>query len=444
MKPTRLTLALLLALLLAAVLIESLPLLDIQRPELLLQGWQLALGVLLLLTLADLLLALRQPLPQVSRELPSSLSLGRQSQVQLTLQRNGSWPRWLEVFDHVPEVLDFRRLPHRIRPQASAREISLSYPIVPRRRGHCGYQHCELTLPGPLGLWQLRKLLPLEGSSRIYPDFTQLHGTELASVEHWLGRLGIRQVQRRGDSLEFMQLREFRHGDSLRHVDWKATARLRTPITREYCEERDQQLILLIDGGRHMQGRDGKLSHFDHALNASLLLAHVALRQGDAVGVLSFATDRPCFMPPRKGPAQLNALLNALHDLQPGPLPGDFLGAASELLTRQKRRALVIMISNLHDDDDDQLPIATARLIRHHRLLIASLQETGIDERSVQPVQSYADALDYCGALDYRLTRQQLHQRLRAQGIPLLDTAPASLGPELINRYLQWKAAGSL
>lgn len=444
MKPTRLTLALLLALLLLALLQESLPLLGIALPSLVRPLWGTLLAALLLLTLADALWLARLPSPRLRREIPASLALGRETRVSLQLEPRGHWPHWIELFDHVPDALEFSGLPRRLIPEPDSRSIRLDYHITPRRRGPCQFQHCELSQPGPLGLWQNRRLLPLVDDCRVYPDFAQLHGSGLASIEHWLGQLGVRQRQRRGDSLEFLQLRDFRIGDSIRHIDWKATARMRHPITREYCEERDQQILLLIDGGRHMQGRDGELSHFDHALNAALLLAHVALRQGDAVGVLAFAASRPCCVPPRKGAAQLNQLLDALYDLEPGPLPGDYLTAASELLSRQQRRALVILIGNLRDEDDQQLPLATARISRRHRLLIASLQETLLDTQRQQAIASYADALDYCGAVDYQLARHNLHQKLRSQGIPLLDTPPGQLGPQLINRYLQWKAAGSL
>ncbi|MGC3218296.1 DUF58 domain-containing protein, partial [Pseudomonas aeruginosa] len=91
---------------------------------------------------------------------------------------------------------------------------------------------------------------------------------------------------------------------------------IRTPIAREYQDERDQQIHVLLDCGRRMRSQDGDLSHCDHALNASLLLAYVALRQGDAVGAKTFAGDDRRHLPPGKGSAQLFALLNTFYELQ--------------------------------------------------------------------------------------------------------------------------------
>ena len=110
----------------------------------------------------------------------------------------------------------------------------------------------------------------------------------------------------------------------------------------------------------------------------------------------------------------------------------------------QPRRALVVLLSNLRDEDDQQLPLAAAQIARRHRLLIASLREEVLDRQRRQPVENYHDALSYCGTVDYAAARTRLHERFAAQGLPVLDVRPAELGPELVNRYLQWKAAGTL
>ncbi|WP_455230339.1 DUF58 domain-containing protein [Geopseudomonas aromaticivorans] len=442
MKPSPRLLALSAALLLAAILLGALPLLGLALPAWSHGLWWGALLAVGALALLDALWLRRLPSPQLERQLPGHLALDRGSEVLLRIAPGAQPPRWLEVFDHVPAELEFHDLPQRVA-LAAGQGVELRYRIRPRVRGDSLFTRCEIGLPSRLGLWQARRHLELPGRSRIYPDFARLHGARLMAVDSWLGRIGIRQQPRRGSGQEFHQLREFRSGDSLRQIDWKATARKHQPIAREYQDERDQQIIFLLDSSRRMRSQDSDLSHFDHALNACLLLAHVALRQGDAVGLLSFAGETPRYLPPAKGQQQLNALLNTVYDLQPGQLPGDYQSAASELLARQPRRALVVLLSNLRDEDDQQLPAAAARIAQRHRLLIASLREEVLDRQRQQPVQSYADALNYCGTVDYAGARGALHERLAAQGLPVLDVRPGELGPELVSRYLQWKAAGT-
>ena len=443
MKPTPRLLGLTAALLLAAVLLGALPLLGLALPEWSARLWQVALFTLALLGVLDALWLRRLPSPGVERVLPGHLALDRWSEVVLRVSPGALPLPWLEVFDHVPAELEFQDLPRRIA-LPDAQGVELRYRVRPRQRGDSRFERCEIGLPSRLGLWQARRYLELPGVTRVYPDFARLHGAQLMAVDSWLGRLGVRQRPRRGSGLEFHQLRDFRQGDSLRLIDWKATARKHQPIAREYQDERDQQIIFLLDSGRRMRSQDGDLSHFDHALNACLLLAHVALRQGDAVGLLAFAGEETSrYLPPAKGQQQLNALLNRVYDLQPGRLPGDYQAAAGELLARQSRRALVVLLSNLRDEDDQQLPLAAAQIARRHRLLIASLREEVLDRQRLQPVDNYQQALAYCGTIDYAEARAALHERLAAQGLPVLDVRPGELGPQLVSRYLQWKAAGA-
>ncbi|KAA5679240.1 DUF58 domain-containing protein [Pseudomonas aeruginosa] len=443
MKPSRALLALFAALLLLAIGLGSLSALGQRLPAQLHTFWWAALAALLLLGLLDALWARRQAVPKLSRQLSGNLPLGRWSEVRLHLQHTYRRPVRLTLFDHLPAGMDFEYLPQEVelRPGEST---EVGYRVRPLNRGHFVFPRCELELPSPLRLWRQRRYLEARGETRVYPDFARLYGAELMAVDHWLNQIGVRGGQRRGLGLEFHQLREFRDGDTLRQIDWKATARKRTPIAREYQDERDQQILFLLDCGRRMRSQDGDLSHFDHALNASLLLAYVALRQGDAVGAMTFAGDDRRHLPPGKGSAQLGALLNTVYDLQTSQRPADFPEAVQAVLSRQRRRALVILVTNLRDEDDEELLGAVKRLSRQHRVLVASLREEVLDTLRQEPVARYEQALAYTGTIDYLNARNGLHEKLAAHGVPVLDARPSELGPELISRYLGWKRAGVL
>ena len=443
MKPSRALLALFAALLLLAIGLGSLSALGQRLPAQLHTFWWAALAALLLLGLLDALWARRQPVPKLSRQLSGNLPLGRWSEVRLHLQHTYRRPVRLTLFDHLPAGMDFEYLPQEVelRPGEST---EVGYRVRPLNRGHFVFPRCELELPSPLRLWRQRRYLEARGETRVYPDFARLYGAELMAVDHWLNRIGVRSGQRRGLGLDFHQLREFRDGDTLRQIDWKATARKRMPIAREYQDERDQQIIFLLDCGRRMRSQDDELAHFDHALNACLLLSYVALRQGDAVGLATFASEHDRHVAPAKGHAQLSVLLNAVYDLASSQRPADYAAAVSQLLARQRRRALVVLVSNLRDEDDEELLGALKRLGRQHRVLVASLREEVLDRLRQTPVRGYYDALAYCGTLNYLNARGGLHDRLAANGLPILDARPGELGPELVGRYLAWKKAGVL
>jgi uncharacterized protein (DUF58 family) len=443
MKPTRLLLTWLGVLLGLSILLGALTALQLKLPDTLHSvTWGLLLA-LLLLALLDAIRLRRRPSPRVRRQMPGSLALGRWGEVRVTLEHDYPQPLVIQVFDHVPDGLSVESLPQSIELRPGEHS-ELGYRLRPLRRGHFSFIRCEVHLPSPLGLWSARRYLDVSDATRVYPDFARLYGAQLLAVDNWLSQLGVRQRQRRGLGLEFHQLREFREGDSLRQIDWKATARQRTPIAREYQDGRDQQIVFMLDCGRRMRSQDAELSHFDHALNACLLLSYVALRQGDAVGLCTFACDQPRYLAPVKGSGQLNLLLNAVYDLDTTRRTADYQAAASQLLARQKRRALVIVVTNLRDEDDEELLTAVKRIGRQHRVLVASLREEVLDQLRQSQVQTLPEALAYCGTVDYLNARDELHERLGAHGLSVLDTPPVQLGAALVTRYLGWKKAGVL
>lgn len=406
----------------------------------LLYGAFLALAGLALIDLSKLI---RRPSPGLRRDLPGSMALGRWSDIRLDVTHDFPVDVTIRVIDHPPSGMETENLPQSVR-LMPGRSAHLSYRVRPVQRGPFTFEHCEVHVSSPLRLWTARRYLPLVDRTRVYPDFARVYGGQLLAMDNWLGQMGVRQHQRRGLGLEFNQLREFREGDSLRQIDWKATARQRTPIAREYQDERDQQIVFLLDCGRRMRSQDGDLSHFDHALNACLLLSYIALRQGDAVGLSTFAADQERYLSPVKGQSQLHPLLNMVYDLESTRRPADYALAVRQLLARQKKRALVVLVTNLRDEEDEELLGAVKQLSRQHRVLIANLREQMLDGVRQSPVRNYDQALTYCGTVDVLNARAQLHDRLIAQGVPVLDSDPAGLGPKLVTRYLSWKKAGTL
>ena len=442
MKPSRLLLIWLALLLVVSIVLGALQALGSDLPSSLISiNWGLLLA-LLALAVIDAVCLRRLPSPRIKRQMPGSLALGRWAEVTLEVTHEFAEPLAIGLFDHVPDGLAFEHLPMLVELQPG--HVShISYRLRPLKRGHFCFGQCEVDLPSPLGLWSGKRLLSVRDETRVYPDFARLYGGELRAVDNWLSQLGIRQRQRRGQGQEFHQLREFREGDSLRQIDWKATARQRTPIAREYEDERDQQIIFLLDCGRQMRSQDGELSHFDHALNACLLLSYVALRQGDAVGMSTFAGDKPRHVAPVKGSGQLNVLLNAVYDLESTQRPADYQAAANQLLARQKRRALVVLVTNLRDEDE-QLLAAVECLSAQHRVLVASLREQALDTLRQTSVQTLPEALAYCGTIDFLNERSQLHERLTAHGVAVMDVRPAELGAELVTRYMSWKKTAAI
>jgi uncharacterized protein (DUF58 family) len=298
-------------------------------------------------------------------------------------------------------------------------------------------------LDSPLHLWHKQQTLGAPAPIRVYPDFARIaHYTWLAT-DNRLSQIGVLQRRRRGQGLEFHQLRDYRQDDSPRDIDWSATARARRLIAREYQDERDQQILLVLDCGQRMRARDGAMSHFDHALNALLLLAYVALRQGDAVGVSTFAHDHPRFLPPRKSISTVSRLMHGLFDLQPSLRTPDYLGAATALGRHLTKRALIVVATTIRDEDGSALQEAVRMLRRKHAVIVANLREDALIRAKERPISSLDDALAYAAATDYLERRRRTIAALRRTGVHVVDVAPSGLARHLVNHYWDMKRAGA-
>lgn len=408
--------------------------------------WMLAAAALGLAALADLAAGLRLRAPDVTRLLPATLALGVPLEVRLRVRNASRAALAAEVYDHHPPSFESRGLPRRLA-LAPGEWAELAYEARPLSRGEFSFRAAELRVFSPLGLWQLTHRAGEASGVRVYPNFRALARYTLLATDNRLSQIGVLQVRRRGEGMEFHQLREYRQGDSPRALDWKATARSGRLISREYEEEKDQRVLLVVDCGRRMGTKDDgphdPLSHFDHTLNAALLLAHVALRQGDAVGMLTMGgVSRYC--EPRKSLAALHALLNHAYDLEPTLAMPDYELAATQVMLRMRRRALVVVLTNLRDEDESALLPALKLLRSRHLVVLASLREAIVSRALTARVDSFERAVTHAAAADYLEARSRAFRRIENAGAITLDIEPERLPIALVNRYLELKREGRL
>jgi uncharacterized protein (DUF58 family) len=384
---------------------------------------------------------------RMARALPSAFAIGVRRPVHLQFA-NGGARRWhCRVFDHCDPSLLVQGLPAECR-LLPGKLVDIAYEVTPTRRGELGFEAADLRVRSRLGLLEFLERVGDADSRRSYPDFAQVARYAWLAGDRRLQEIGIKTYQQRGEGTDFKQLAEYRYGDPVRHIDWKATLRQNKPILREFQDERDQCVMLLIDCGRRMRAYDVEngvsSGHFDQVLNAVMLLSYVALRQGDAVGALTFGTpegDERVFAP-RKGAHALNALMGELYSVQPTPTHSDYLSIAQNLLLRHRKRSLVIVITNFRDEDSAELAHALKLLRSRHLVLLASLRERVVGELISRNLDSGEAALDVGSAHLYEQSRRDAFNKLAARDALMIDAEPQNLGIELVNRYNAVKRAG--
>ena len=378
----------------------------------------------------------------VKRVMPHAFALGVSREIALRLANSGARAISLSIFDFTPALLRAEGMPRSLQVPAGE-AVEVTYRVLPVRRGPAEFGHVDALLDSPLGLWQARAALGRAETVRVYPNFAAVAKFALLATDHRLSRLGIKLKRRRGEGMDFHQLREYRQGDSLRQIDWKATTRQRKLISREYQDERDQRLVFMLDCSRRMRAQDGDVSHFDQALNSLMLLTYVALKQGDSVGALTFGgVDR--YFAPGKGEPTLNAITNALYDIEPQPRTGDYLAAAQRLMREVPKRSMVIILTNLRDEDEDELGLAVRVLSAKHLVVVASLREQVLGELSEAKVTTLDEAIAVSAAHNYLEERRRTFLRLVGRETFALDVEPKKLPIALVNQYLEIKRSGRL
>lgn len=415
-------------------------------------GWLAAGWTLVLLAAAtlDFLVtrrAWRVASPRLSRRLPDALAIGMRSDIQIAIDTDGEHTWRCKLFDYVDPTLLTQGLPMSVSFAARGR-VETSYAVTPTRRGDVTLRPAEVRIRSRFGLCELLDTLGRVESRRVFPDFAQVARYAWLAGDRRLAELGIKTYRRRGEGTDFKQLTEYRIGDPVRHIDWKASLRFGKPIIREFQDERDQRVMLLVDCGRRMRADDGHegagSAYFDHVLNAAMLLAYVALRQGDEVGAMTFGTPpgEERSVAPRKGVAALNFLMGELYDVQPTVTHSDYIAAATALMSRQRKRALVIIVTNFRDEDSSELDQALRLLRSRHLVLLASLREQIVSELAAQSLDRADASLDVASAHLFEQSRRDAFNRLAAHDALMVDAPPERLGVELVNRYHAVKKAG--
>jgi uncharacterized protein (DUF58 family) len=403
-------------------------------------AWMWTGIVLALLALLDLARLVAMPAPQARRRAPETWPVGVRTSAALVLE--AARRQRVDVHDLHPGDWAGEGLPRRLDLRPGV-ETTVEFHLTAHARGDATFEGTQLRLHSPWRLFHRDVVVGDTQRVRVYPNFAPLAKFALFSSEQASRLVGAHVKRRRGEGTDFHQMREYRVGDSLRQIDWKATARTRRLISREYQDERNQQVLLMLDTGRRLMARDGAMSHFDHVLDAALVVAWLALRQGDGVGLLASGGDA-AWVPPQRGAAAIDRLLGATYALQPKPVATDFLAAATDVALRQRRRALVMLVTNLRDEDMDDVLAAVALLRKRHLVCVASLRETALDEALAAEVQDLPGALRAGATAQYLERRRVAHEALRAHGVMVLDVTCAELPGALVERYLAVKREGAL
>jgi uncharacterized protein (DUF58 family) len=378
----------------------------------------------------------------VARRLPRLLALDGEAEVVWVVANPTSRNLAVAIADEFPPSLGAsrRRIALSLAPRARG---SATATLRPRRRGTFRPTVLTVRVRGPLRLATRQADRDLPGHMEVHPRFRSRAEAEQRIRRGRILEHGRRSARGRGAGTEFEALREYVQGDAFRHIDWSATARAGHPIVRTYRVERDQTVLVLLDCGRVVAGSVEEVPRLDHGMDATLALATVATALGDRVGLIAYGGGIRRVLTPRRDTQQLRRLSRELHTLEPELAASDHLGAVHEVLTRVRRRALIVVITDLAPGaaDDGLLPVLPP-LLRTHRVVVASVRDPELGLRLRRSPSGAIDAYTAAGAATVVGGREELSARLRGMGVEVVDQPPRRFAASVADAYLDAKTGG--
>jgi len=377
---------------------------------------------------------------QIERQLAPRLMLGEPNTVEIRLTVPAGRALQLDLRDDFPpglELVGARDLRLKLpRSTTSARVVSVGYQLLAPRRGEYHFGDLHIRCRSPWGLVRRQSAYPAAASCRVYPNLRQARREELTFRQLYPFRFGQHPTRQRGQGRDFETLRDYLPGDDLRDIAWLATARRGRLVTRQYRFEHHQRVVLLLDAGRLMTSRIDHLTKLDHAINAALSLSRIILAAGDQLGLLIFDQEVRSWLPPQRGPAHFQKLLEALYQVEARLVEPSHERACAFLSHVNPRRSLALFLTDVVDEvASAQLLTATASLLPRHLPLVVTIGDLDLSHLVDRPPTSVQEVYRQSVAEDLLHHRREALARIAERGALALDLPTTRLAPSLIHQY---------
>ena len=447
-------------------------------------GWD---ALLLVLVLID---ALRLPRPEdftVTRTFVDSPQLGQPTRIELSVRQESGAVLDVRLVDDLHPALVAEPFEQRL--EVFPREAAVSTATVsPRERGDFALGRVFLRYRGMFRLverWAAAAPVietlagdELSGSgerSLVKPQRVRVfpaHEDSRQNTQFYLLRarqieMQKRKLRLRGVGRDFDSLRDYQPGDELRNISWTATARRGKLVTRQFTVERSQQVWMVLDAGRlsrtafEVRRNNSKavsetaaereaahlltVTQLDQAATAATMLAQVINGSGDKFGLMAYGRDVQQLLPPGAGAPHLRLLIDLLSQTRSEAAEADHLNAVARLKTAQRRRGLIVWITELVDSAGrPELVTAASELVRRHLVVLVLLKHPELDELATRTPKTSNEMFHSAAAQEMLERRRETIAQLERQGVLIVETTAAEVGIQAVSKYLEVKAAGLL
>lgn len=381
----------------------------------------------------------------ITRTFERRFAIGDETQVHLKIENAAPRAFHIKIKDEYPPemILDgTREAEFTVGAQTSA---DFFYVLTPPKRGNYKFGRVAVRFLSRFGLVWCQTNLSAAEAVKVYPNMRRAKEMELKALGAQSFLAIQRKAVRRGEGREFESMRDYVRGDELRHISWTATARRAKLTTRQYQIERDQTIIIALDAGRLMTGRIKDETKFDTAIHASLALMSAAARGGDNCGLMVFGRRVKKYLPPKKGVEHIDAVLEALHDLEPELIEPSYARAFQFISANTKKRAFVVILTDLVDKESSKELINSLKLLRpRHLPLVVTIGDRDLNATVSEIPKELKEVFVQSAAEEIIHQRESALRLVETIGGLALDVTTKTLAPRLLETYLRVKERGLL
>jgi uncharacterized protein (DUF58 family) len=252
-------------------------------------------------------------------------------------------------------------------------------------------------------------------------------------------------VRRVGNSTEFEQIKEYVKGDDIRHINWKASAKVSQLMVNSYVEEKSKQIYCIIDTGRAMEMPFDNMTLLDYSINASLALSHVVIKNHDRAGLIYFNTKVDKMLPADRSITQITKILNTLYKVSTEFRESNLDSLYTQVKFKIGHRSLLLLFTNFEDQNSlrRQLPYLKG-MSKNNVLVVIMFKNSELEHVLYSKFNAHTDYFRKAVTEKYAYQKMLMVKELQRHGIQSVLSRPEELTTEVINKYLEVKSRGIL
>jgi len=381
---------------------------------------------------------------EASRLLPEKFSNGDSNKIVVQIKNTYSLKMDCAIIDELPHQFQERDFNLKLQLSPDKKE-EVAYHVTPLERGEYWFGKLHVFANNAIGLVARRFTFENSRQVKTYPSFLQLKKYDFISLNQSHLQFGIKKIRRIGHSYEFEQIKDYVQGDTIRDINWKATAKRNQLMVNQFQDEKSQQVYSIIDKGRVMKMPFDGLSLLDYAINAALVISSVVVRKHDKAGLFSFSKKADNFIVAERRNSQMNLIQESLYNVKTDYSESDFGNLYSLIKRKITTRSLVLLYTNFASLDAVHRQMGYLRAInRNHLLVVIFFKNTKLEDLKRQKADTVQEIFDKTIAEKFSLDKKLIASELNTYGIQTILTQPEHLTINTINKYLEVKARGLL